>query len=83
MADDIINRVTNSKLVTINLEDYYPDGKRILFDIKDWLIEGLVLREKDFRKQVGEFDWSQFQDCYHLLDTLHTRHNTMRTLKIK
>lgn len=64
MADDIINRVTNSKLVTINLEDYYPDGKRILFDIKDWLIEGLVLREKDFRKQVAEFNWSQFQDHY-------------------
>jgi len=64
MADEIINRVTNSKLVTINLEDYYPEGKRILFDIKDWLIEGLVLREKDFRKQAAEFNWSQFQDDY-------------------
>ena len=64
MADEIINRVANSKLVTINLEDYYPKGKRVLFDIKDWLLEGFVLREKDFRKQVTEFDWSQFQDCY-------------------
>ena len=64
MPDDIINRVANSKLVTINLEDYYPVGKRILFDIKDWLFEGFVLREKDFRKQIAEYDWSQFQDCY-------------------
>lgn len=64
MADDIINRVANSKLVTINLEDYYPDGKRIIFDVKDWLLEGFVLREKDFRKQVNEFDWSQYQDCF-------------------
>lgn len=64
MADDIINRVANSKLVTINLEDYYPEGKRVLFDIKDWLFEGFVLREKDFRKQVDEFDWSQYQDCF-------------------
>ncbi|MDO6760536.1 DUF2480 family protein [Tamlana sp. 2_MG-2023] len=64
MKDEIINRVANSKLVTVNLEDYYPKGNRVLFDIKDWLYEGFVLREKDFRNQVAEFDWSQFQDQY-------------------
>jgi len=64
LKDEIINRVANSKLITLNLEDYYPDGKRVLFDIKDWLFEGFVLREKAFRKQVTEFDWSQFQDTY-------------------
>tara|TARA_R110002050_G_scaffold94765_1_gene197113 strand:- start:109491 stop:110006 length:516 start_codon:yes stop_codon:yes gene_type:complete len=64
MPDDIINRVANSKLVTLNLEDYYPEGKRILFDIKDWLYEGFVLREKDFRNQVAKFNWSQYKDCY-------------------
>ena len=64
MADEIINRVANSKLVTVNLEDYYPQGKRVLFDIKEWLYEGFVLREKDFRDQVASFDWSQFQDQY-------------------
>ena len=50
--------------MTINLEDYYPKGNRELLDIKDWLFEGFVLREKDFRNQVAEFDWSQFQDNY-------------------
>jgi hypothetical protein len=64
MAEEIINRVTSSKLKVIDLEDYYPDGKRVLFDIKDWLLEGLVLREKDFRAFVAEHDWSQYQDCY-------------------
>ncbi len=64
MKDEIINRVANSKLVTIDLEDYYPQGKRVLFDIKDWLFEGFVLREKAFRTQVAEFDWSQYQDQY-------------------
>ena len=39
MADEIINRVANSKLITVNLEDYYPEGKRVLFDIKDWLFQ--------------------------------------------
>ncbi len=64
MPEEIINRVANSKLITLDLEDYYPKGKRILFDIKDWLFEGFVLREKEFRNHVSEFDWSQYQGCY-------------------
>ena len=64
MAKEIINRVAKSKLKVIDLEDYYPNGIRILFDIKDWLMEGLVLREKDFRASVAEHNWSQYQDCY-------------------
>lgn len=64
MGDEIINRVANSKLKVIDLEDYYPEGKRVLFDIKDWLLEGLVLREKDFRAFVATHNWSQYQDCY-------------------
>lgn len=62
--DEIINRVANSKLKVIDLEDYYPEGKRVLFDIKDWLLEGLVLREKEFRVSVAAHNWSQYQDCY-------------------
>jgi hypothetical protein len=64
MAEEIINRVANSKLKVIDLEDYYPEGNRILIDIKDWLLEGLVLREKDFRTSVAQHDWSQYKDCY-------------------
>jgi uncharacterized protein DUF2480 len=67
MQDEIINRITNSKLVTIDLEDYYPEGKRVVFDIKDWLFEGLVLREKNFRQNVKNHDWSQYQDSYIVL----------------
>ncbi|WP_108867726.1 DUF2480 family protein [Aquimarina aquimarini] len=65
MADEIVNRVANNtKLITFDLEDYYPKGNRILFDIKDWLFEGLVLREKDFRAHVADHDWNQYQDTY-------------------
>ncbi len=64
MEKEIINRVAQSKLKVINLEDYYPNGQRFLFDIKDWLYEGLVLREKDFRNCVKEYDWSKHQDQY-------------------
>jgi len=64
MAEDIINRVANSKLVTIDLEDYYPKGMRVLFDIKDWLFQELVLKEKDFREYIKNHDWSQYQNQY-------------------
>ena len=64
MAEEIINRVAHSKLKVIDLEDYYPEGKRIAFDIKDWLLEGLVLREKEFRQYVLEHNWHQYQNSY-------------------
>lgn len=64
MKEDIINRVASSKLVTIDLEDFYPKGNRVLFDIKDWLFEGFVLREKDFRAQITALDCTAYQDHY-------------------
>tara|TARA_R110002074_G_scaffold174918_4_gene337898 strand:- start:455 stop:964 length:510 start_codon:yes stop_codon:yes gene_type:complete len=64
MAEEIINRIANSKLINIDLEELYPNGKRILFDIKDWLFEGIILKEKDFREHVTNHDWSQYKDNY-------------------
>ncbi len=64
MTNEIVNRVANSKLQTIDLEDFYPEGERIVLDIKDWLYEGLVLREKEFRNYVKEHDWKQYKDSY-------------------
>lgn len=64
MAEEIINRVANSKLITFDLEDYYPAGKRVVFDISDWLYEGFILREKEFRQHVATYDWSQHQNQY-------------------
>ena len=64
MEGEIKNRVAESNLVTINLEDFYPIGNRIELDISLWLFEGILLREKDFRAQVKNHDWSQYQDCY-------------------
>ena len=64
MTDEIINRVSKSPLVTIDLEDYYPEGNRIVFDISKWLFEGLILKEKDFRESVNQHDFSQYKDCF-------------------
>lgn len=62
MSAEIVNRVAGSKLITFDLEDFYPAGERVLFDIKDWLLEGFVLREKDFREAAKEHDWSAYRD---------------------
>ena len=64
MASEIINRVANSKLVTLDLEDYYPKGDRILLDIQNWLYEGLILREQDFREIIKNLDWQQYKGKY-------------------
>lgn len=64
MADEIINRVAQGKLVTFDLEELYPVGERVVFDIKDWLVEGLILREKEFRAKAQEHDWKQYQDSF-------------------
>lgn len=64
MAEEIINRVAQSKLMTIDLEEFYPEGERIVFDISQWLHEGLLLREKDFRENVKNFNWGQYKGTY-------------------
>lgn len=64
MAEEIINRVTSSKLKVVNLEDFYPKGQRILIDLKSWLHEEFVLKEKEFRLAVANHDWSKYQDCF-------------------
>ncbi len=67
MEGEIVNRVANSKLVTVDLEDLYPEGPRIVLDIKDWLLEGLVLQEKNFRTSVKEHDWSPYENAFVVL----------------
>lgn len=64
MENEIINKVANSVLKTVDLEDFYPKGKRVLFDIKDWLFHELILKEKEFRESVDNHDWSQYQQSF-------------------
>ncbi|AKQ47373.1 hypothetical protein TH63_19710 [Rufibacter radiotolerans] len=59
--EEFVNRVANSGLVTLNLEEYLHPGERVVYDIKDNLFMELMLREKDFRAFVKEHDWSQYE----------------------
>ena len=62
--NEIINKVAQSPLVNIDLELLYPEGNRMQIDLADWLYEGLILREKDFRETLKNHDWQQYQDAY-------------------
>jgi hypothetical protein len=62
--EEIINKVANSALEVFDLEDYYPTGMRVQLDISQWLLEGFLLKEKDFREHLKNHDWSQYQDQY-------------------
>ncbi len=60
MEGEIVNKVSESALVTINLEDYYPREDIAVFDLKDYLFMGLILKEKDFRESLKGLDLVPF-----------------------
>ena len=63
MSEDIIeNRVANSGLITLDLEDFYEPGQRVELDIKPWLFREMILKEADFRASVKAHHWEQYQD---------------------
>ena len=64
MEKEIINKVANSGLINLDLADYYPEGERVVYDIKQNLWQEFVLKEKDFRQFVKENDWSIYEGKY-------------------
>ena len=64
MKEPIVNKVAKSSIVTIDLENFKTEGKKIFVDIAQWLEKGLVLREKDFRNLLKNHDWLQYTNQY-------------------
>lgn len=62
MSDEIVNRVANSALITIDLADYVPSESIAVLDVKDFLFQEIILKEKEFRANLKEFDFSIYQD---------------------
>lgn len=62
MEQEIVNKVANSGLITIDLEELVDRRERVALDIKDQLFQGLLLREKDFRNFIAEHNWAQYRD---------------------
>ncbi len=64
MSEAITNKVSESGLITLDLEQYYPRDKVVLFDLKDYLFMGLILKEKDFREALKNLDWEVYRNKY-------------------
>ena len=62
MSEPLINRVTESGLITLDPETYFPKGEVKAFDLKGHLFMGMILKEKDFREALKNTDWSIYQD---------------------
>jgi hypothetical protein len=60
--DQLINKVAESGIEVFDLEQYYPDKEMVIFDIKDYLFQNLILKEKDFREALKNHDWTQYVD---------------------
>lgn len=62
--DEIINKVANSKLEVFDLEDYFPKEQVLSLDIAQFLFEGFILKEKEYRDQLKNYNWEQFQNTH-------------------
>ena len=58
---ELINRVAASAIVSLNMEEFYPQEERMVFDLANYLEQGLVLREKEFRAALKSLDWNSYQ----------------------
>ncbi|CAF1455285.1 unnamed protein product [Adineta steineri] len=58
-----MNRVAESSLITLDLERFYPKEPNKVFDLKDYLFRGLIIKEKEFREALKNTDWQPFADC--------------------
>ncbi len=64
MQETIVNKVAESGIITFNPEDYYPKNEIMVFDLKEYLFMGLILKEKDFRTALQNLDWQQYAAKY-------------------
>lgn len=62
MSEPIINKVAESGIITIDPATFIPTGETVVFDLKDYLFMGLILKEKDFRESLKSLDWEQYRD---------------------
>lgn len=69
-SDDkpLVNRVAASSLITLNLEDFFPEEELVIFDLKDYLFKELILKEKEFRAALKEHDWEQYKNKHIAID---------------
>ena len=64
MAENIINRVQKSGIITIDLDDVSVPENLFEIDIKNWLHDELFLKEKEYRNNIINHNWSKYKNGY-------------------
>lgn len=59
---EIVNRVSSSSIISLNLEEIYPKEERVIFDLKSFLWQELILKEQDFRNALKVVDWESYRE---------------------
>ena len=62
MTEPLTNKVAESGIITLDPASFSPNGETVIFDLKDYLFMGLILKEKDFRESLKKMDWEQYRD---------------------
>ena len=62
MSEPFVNKVAESGIITLDPASFLPEGETMVFDLKDYLFMGLILKEKDFREALKNLDWEQYRD---------------------
>lgn len=60
--EEIVNKVANSSLVSIDMDEYLSEIQVVFFDLKPFLFQEVILREKDFRAAMKEQQWEQYRN---------------------
>lgn len=60
--EPIRNRVEESDLIVLDLEQLWDSRPVVSLDLAPLLDRGLVLREKAFRQALDNFDWTPYHD---------------------
>ena len=60
MEEVMTNKVSESGILTVDLEEYYPKDETVVFDLKEYLFMGLILKEKDFREALKNLDLAPY-----------------------
>jgi hypothetical protein len=60
MSEEIINRVAQSGLLTLDLEDFYPREEVVVFDLKPLLFREMIIKEQEFRASLQSVDWAGY-----------------------
>lgn len=59
---EIVNKIKQSKLETVDLEDFLKGERFEVLDIKQFLFREMILKEGEFREKLAVHNWEQYRD---------------------